>query len=133
MDERILAILKEVAYGALCSDDGSSYCIYGNCSAWDTSMKYGNGIHDAECIVTIARQLLKEQGIPLLVYQIDWECFDGRLSKWVPASTSYTLAFSEEEVRTVWKEQTDRTVKGVLRRNVVITLLGEAQEVLTYE
>jgi hypothetical protein len=131
MDERILAILKEVAYGELCSDDGSSYCIYGNCSAWDSSANYGNAVHDAECIVTVARQLLKEQGIPLLVYQIDWECFDGRIAEWVPASSSsYMLAFSEEEVRSVWKEHTDRTVKGVLRRNIVVTLLGEAQALL---
>lgn len=135
MDERILTILKAVAYGELCSDDGDNYCPYDGCEAWNPSGKYDNPLHDATCIVTLARQVLSEMGMPLLLYRIDSEYRGVRPQEWQVASPSYQLAFNEQEIRDRWPEDADLTHLGhhLLRRNVQVSVIGEAQEALQKE
>jgi hypothetical protein len=130
MDTRLLTILKEVAYGELAYDDQASWCLYGECTAGDTYPKYSLAVHTCDCPVTYARQLLSEAGTPALLYRIEWEYFDRRTNEWVQASTSYRIAYSEDEVRPLFPEHTDFSVKGIPRRNVRILCLGEAQDLL---
>jgi|SRR5579885_2090184 len=86
MDERIITILKAIAYGETAADMyGDSYCLY--CS---------NAEHEPTCPVSLARAALKEQGTPLLEYRIDFEQRHAFGNAWFQISAS-RLAFSEQE------------------------------------
>src|SRR6266568_2998412 len=129
MDERAIIIFKAISYVELCSgDSGDVWCDF--CSCDDTYNPYSLGIHDADCPVTLARILLSELGIPLLLYRVEYE-YPSFFDDWRP-HTNYRLAFSEQEIRELYQEnmEPERKHYHPKRRNIQVTMIGEAQKIL---
>ena len=116
MDDRIITVLKAISYGDICRDDeGNYWCDF--CSLKAESDPYDKPIHADDCPVMLARQVLKEQNTPLLLYRIDYEyyTFWSDWQKW----THYKFAFDEEEARIVPTFRQEW-------RNIQVTVVGEA-------
>lgn len=75
MDERIIMVLKAIAYGDVQQDDCGCNCHYCN---GDEIYDWHNIIidhiaHEPTCPIMLARDILREQGTPLKVYNVSWE------------------------------------------------------------
>lgn len=110
MDERILRILKEVAYGEVETDDMGSQCLYCNGDEiydWHNP-RIDKVAHEPTCPIILARDVLREMGTPLKVYDLRWEYIPGASKHMsveeqnnLPHGTVYQLigGYSEEEIR----------------------------------
>ncbi len=104
MDERVLTIVRAVALGPVNEDDFEPYCIF--CHNQDESMISPTDIarirHDSDCPVALARTILKEQGTPVSVYQIDAEKNDFPRKKpatWVPIQWSIIARSADDALK----------------------------------
>lgn len=117
MDERILAILKTLAYGETGSNDiGDSLCLYCNYNPYAPSDDE-SGLHEPTCPVRVARAVLKEQGTPLLLYRIDYEQRVTFSTDWHATSVK-RLAFNEQEALQGYGDW-QRNAKATLIREVL--------------
>lgn len=92
-DARIRYIVAKMALGET-SEDG--ICIYDEeCEGQDT--------HSFECPVTLARQLLKDNGTPLKMYVIAFELLSYFTKEWHRHKTSY-VCFSPSEALAQFEE-----------------------------
>jgi len=126
MDERLITILKAVAYGETVSDeDGDSLCLYcGFNSHLDSNGE--NGLHEPACPVWLARAILKEQGMPLSLYRIEYEQRTAfNIFGWYK-TTDARLAFSEREALRGYEDSPDPDdMRNSKRRNAKVTLIRE--------
>ena len=119
-DQRILNILKEVAYERTEEIGGSPYCVFRHDEPKNSIFEEVDDIdHGTTCPTTIARNILREQGIPLCVYHISYERSLNRSKTWVPM-TIQVQGFLKEEVEAEVSKWFTSTHMG---RNVHITFL----------
>lgn len=108
MDERILAILKEVAQEHTEDYDGMWLsCVFCNGDADYSRPRVDDIIHTANCPTILARTLLREIGTPLHVYQITYSKYSV-LSPRAPISTysdNFRTGFTEDEVRVLYQDK----------------------------
>lgn len=104
MDERIVKIVKATARGQLAEYAGAAYCMHCSESPYSevNLAILVDMIHEPECIVTIARQLMVEWGMPLNIYQVRYQRRQLRengkpLDDWQPFIDSQ-IAFAPEDV-----------------------------------
>src|ERR1700674_609227 len=87
------------------------YCAYCGYETLETPRIEDRDIpHDAGCPIVMAQHILKAHGMPLCVYRIDFETLmtvmGAPIDEWRPF-TRYEAAFSEEEARDFYTENTD--------------------------
>lgn len=98
VDERTLTIIKAMAKGPICDNDfcGES-CLHCNSTEHD---EFSSIRHKPECPVLLARTILKQQGTPINIYKVTYQCIDtemGRRKYWTTINT-HAIAFTLEEV-----------------------------------
>lgn len=126
MDERILAILKTLAYGEIGSNDmGDSVCLYCDFNLYAESDDE-QGLHEPDCPVRVARALLKEQGTPICLYRIDYE----QRNAWIGTDWYTThvqrLGFSAQEVLKPYADSPNpEELHNYKIRNAQATLIRE--------
>lgn len=110
MDERIVKILREMAYGEVQQDDCGCTCHYCNGDEiydWH-SILIDHIAHESTCPIILARDVLRERGTPLKVYNVTWEYIPGyskhmsvKVLNSKPRGTVNQLVggYSEEEIR----------------------------------
>ena len=122
MNERILKILKDVAYGEMASDEMDTRCLH--CSEEQPYSADINVQHSVDCPVTLARTLLQEQGMPLYLYQVVQEEVAPGRDTWRD-ETYLRFAFSEDELRSQFPKRLNRKNRRMC--NVRITKLELAK------
>ena|SRR5579884_3289786 len=111
LDPRMLTVLKAVARGSFCYDEGGALeCHY--CSPQDEEE------HESLCPVVLARAVLKEMDMPLCVYRVIWE--HELAGKWQEQQTE-VIAFSPEEAMEYVREQRPR-VRATMRNEASVLL-----------
>ena len=109
MDERILAILKEVAYEHTDDCDGMHLeCVFacGGERDYSAYTDYSRGnvdliAHTAPCPTMLARAVLREMGMRLRVYQVG---YDG-------ITPHFRAGFNEDEVRAQYQNAKIRNLR----------------------
>lgn len=99
LDERIITILKEVAYGEVQTDDMGNECLYCNGDEiydWH-NIRIDKVEHKPDCPIMLARDILREMGTPLQVYNVTYEA-SGRTVNLIAGG------YSEEEAKAKFPE-----------------------------
>ena len=115
MDERLLAIVKAVAFDTTTyyDDWGGVNCAF--CSASDGAGYIAPGLpemkHSDDCKVTLARTILKELGTPVCIYKMEFDVLEKHIDR-------YVLATNEAEAMHEYKDYK-------LQRNIQATLVRE--------
>jgi hypothetical protein len=115
MDERLLAIVKAVALdtGLYCDDRWDVNCAF--CGVSDEAKYIAPGLpeikHSDDCKVTFARAILKELGIPVCIYKMEFDISEKHIER-------YVLATNEAEAMHEYKDYK-------LQRNIQATLVRE--------
>lgn len=79
IDERIINVLKEMAYGEVQHNDSGCECHYCNGNEiydWHNII-IDHIEHETTCPIILARDVLREMGTPLKVYNVSWEYIPG--------------------------------------------------------
>lgn len=123
--ERVLPILKEVARGELhWNDTDDQYCAFDICDYYNWSHKY----HSQDCPVTLARRILKEQGIPLMVWTLTYEFRAARSSNWHTVQV-VSIDYTEQEAIARFPESPDLDDMHVSkRRNIQVIARREIED-----
>ena len=117
MDERIFTVLKVLAYGRTAEQAASEMCLYCDYDQYRESDQ-GFGLHEPTCPIRVARAILKEQGTPIYLYDVDVERRE-HTQQWYRL-TYLELAFTEQEaVQPYADSHLYRNVRATLVREVL--------------
>lgn len=115
MDERVIKVLKEMAYGEVQHNDSGCECHYCNGNeVYDWHNIIIDHIeHEPTCPIILARNVLRDMGTPLKVYNVSWEYIPGyrkhlsmKALNNMPRGTVNQIigGYSEEEARAQFSE-----------------------------
>lgn len=133
-EEMIAHIVQEVASGAVCSGEMGQECLYcngpeGKYSKHEYAIEAGNYteriFHDPDCIILLARKVLREQGTPLNVYDMTADFLYMKTPKaeqWKKGG-GYSVSISKEMAIHDWSGPNTRNVKAKF-----IAVLPDQQE-----
>ena len=114
--------MKAVSYAEIAYDDVCLYCLYR-----EEALPAEHNPHAPSCPVTLARALLKEMHMPLLLYRVEYEAREINGLRWRPFSSTQ-LAFSAQEAVAKFADSPDpddlsrgkiRNAKAMLLREVL--------------